>query len=402
MWRATRRSTGPCPSGKGPPKGSRGRPESPLVASAAAKSFAIRGRIGRLFSCLPQGNRFIYKFLLAAKGPKVSKGRSESPLVASAEAKPFAIRGRIGRPFSCLPQGNRFIYKFLLAAKGPKVSKGRPESPLVASAEAKSFAIRGRIGRPFSCLPQGNRFIYKFLLAAKGPKVSKGRSESPLVASAEAKSFAKQKKESKALFLAFHKESVSCGRFRPPAGGRGTFPHGKVPKGCRGRPKGACLMAAPGPPVAKIQCTASLAGARPAGFTSVPGRATVAFGAADPSPGSWAPVYPWSDGKKPLRQENLVAVRAAAQVPGEGRTRPGTRLVAGPGPNQMACPIRTLSVEKQGEVPLPVQGGLGVSPRPFEGGIGGPGGHRGGRNPPCPPGRRSRAPKGKSCCNIRK
>ena len=36
-------------------------------------------------------------------------------------------------------------------------------------------------------------------------------------------------------------------------------------------------MAAPGPPVAKEQCTASLAGARPAGFTSVPGRATVAF-----------------------------------------------------------------------------------------------------------------------------
>ena len=105
----------------------------------------------------------------------------------------------------------------------------------------------------------------------------------------------------KALSLAFHKKSVSCGRFRPPAGGRGTFPHGKVPKGCRGRPKGACLMAAPGPPVAKEQCTASLAGARPAGFTSVPGRATVAFGAADPSPGSPAPVYPWSVGKGPLR-----------------------------------------------------------------------------------------------------
>ena len=54
-------------------------------------------------------------------------------------------------------------------------------------------------------------------------------------------------------------------------------PRGKVPKGRRGRPKGACLVAAPGPPVAKEQCTASLAGARPAGFTSVPGRATVAF-----------------------------------------------------------------------------------------------------------------------------
>ena len=113
--------------------------------------------------------------------------------------------------------------------------------------------------------------------AAKGPKVSKGRAESPLVASVEAKSPKKQKKESKALSSASHKKPVTCGRFRPPAGGRGTFHHWKVPKGCRGRPKGACLMAAPGPPVAKLQCTASLAGARPARFTSVPGRATVAF-----------------------------------------------------------------------------------------------------------------------------
>ena len=171
-------------------------------------------------------------------------------------------------------------------------------------------------------------------------------------------------------FPAFHKESVSCGRFRPPAGGRGTFPHGKVPKGCRGRPKGACLMAAPGPPVAKQQCTASLAGARPASFTSVPGRATVAFGAADPSPGSWAPVYPWSVGKGPLRQGHLAAVRAPAPEPCKVCTRRGTRLGAGPRPTQMWSPIRTLSVERQGEVPIAAQGGSGGIPRPFEGGIG--------------------------------
>ena len=152
-------------------------------------------------------------------------------------------------------------------------------------------------------------------------------------------------------FPAFRKEFVSCERFRPPAGGRGTFPHGKVPKGCRGRPKGACLVAAPGPPVAKEQCTASLAGARPAGFTSVPGRATVAFGAADPSPGVWAPVYPWCVSKGPLRQEHLVAIRAAAKVPCKVRARCGIRLVAGPWPNQMAWPMRTLSVKKQGEAP---------------------------------------------------
>ncbi len=154
-------------------------------------------------------------------------------------------------------------------------------------------------------------------------------------------------------------------------------PRGKVPKGRRGRPKGACLMAAPGPPVAKLQCTASLAGARPARFTSVPGRATVAFGAADPSPGVWAPVYPWSDGKGPSQQDHLAATRASAPEPCKVRARPGTRLVASPRPNQMACPIRLLSVKKQGEVPLSPQGGSGGIPRPFEGGIGGPGGHRG-------------------------
>ena len=154
-------------------------------------------------------------------------------------------------------------------------------------------------------------------------------------------------------------------------------PRGKVPKGRRGRPKGACGVAAPGPPVTKLQCTASLAGARPARFTSVPGRATVAFGAADPSPGSTAPVYPWSVGKGPPRQYPYAAVRVPAPGPCRVRARPGTRLVAGPEPGQMACPIRTLSVEKQGEVPLTPQGGSGGIPRPFEGGIGGPGGHRG-------------------------
>ena len=82
-------------------------------------------------------------------------------------------------------------------------------------------------------------------------------------------------------------------------------------------------MAAPGPPVAKLQCTASLAGARPAEFTSVPGRAAVAFGAVDPSPGSWAPVYPWSDGQGLPRQGYLGRRLAAAYRPGKARARRG-------------------------------------------------------------------------------
>ena len=144
-------------------------------------------------------------------------------------------------------------------------------------------------------------------------------------------------------------------------------------------------MAAPDPPVAKEQCTASLAGARPAGFTSVPGRATVAFGAADPSPGSPAPVYPWSQGKVLPRQCPHAAVRTPAPGPCKVRARRGTRLVAGLRPNQMRGPIWTLSVEKQVEVPVAAQGGSGGIPRPFEGGIGGPGGHRGEVGIPLPP-----------------
>ena len=120
-----------------------------------------------------------------------------------------------------------------------------------------------------------------------------------------------------------HKKPVSCGRFRPPAGGRGTFPARESTQRAPGAAKGCMRVAAPGPPVAKLQCTASLAGARPAGFTSVPGRATVAFGAADPSPGSMAPAYPWSDGKGPPRQ-----------MPPCRSTCPGT------GAMQSACPPR--------------------------------------------------------------
>ena len=48
-------------------------------------------RIGS-FPCLAQEIYFLWQVPCAAGGPKVSKGRPESPLVASAEAKPFVIR----------------------------------------------------------------------------------------------------------------------------------------------------------------------------------------------------------------------------------------------------------------------------------------------------------------------
>ncbi len=174
--------------------------------------------------------------------------------------------------------------------------------------------------------------------AAKGPKVSKGRAESPLVASAEAKPSVKWEEVRKVFPLPSTRNLFLVRGFVRLRADEVLSPRGKVPKGRRGRPKGACGMAAPGPPVAKQQCTASLAGARPARFTSVPGRATVAFGAADPSPGSSAPGYPWSVGKGPSRQGHLAAVRAPAPGPCKVRARPGTRLVAGPEPNPDGVP----------------------------------------------------------------
>ena len=229
---------------------------------------------------------------------------------------------------------NPLCYKILFATKSPLLQNSLCyKIPFAAKSlfTAKFlFATKSSLLQiPFCC---------------KGPEGFQRATGKPFGRLRRGEILRKTGKYKEGLSFAIHKKSVTCERFRPPAGGRGTFPHGKVPKGCRGRPKGACLMAAPGPPVAKQQCTASLAGARPARFTSVPGRATVAFGAADPSPGSWAPVYPWSDGKKPPRQCYLVAERAPASVPGKVRARYG--------------PCRS---RNKGKYPFLHKGGPGVS-----------------------------------------
>ena len=131
----------------------------------------------------------------------------------------------------------------------PKVSKGRPESPLVASAEAKPSAKQkeARTLLPLPCTR--NLFLAVPIRFNRwSPKVSKGRSESPLVASAEAKPSAKHKKERKLLSLASHKQSVSCERFRPPAGGRGTFPARESTQRAPGAAKGCMSHGRPRTP----------------------------------------------------------------------------------------------------------------------------------------------------------
>ena len=140
---------------------------------------------------------------------------------------------------------------------------------MVASAEAKSFVMREKKGRPVSYLPQGSCFLWEV--------------------------------------------SPACGRTR-------YFPRaGKYPKGAGGVQRVHVSWPPPDPPLLSYSAPLASQGRAQLALHPFPGRATVAFGAADPSPGVWAPVYPWSDGKEPPRQGNLATVRAAAQAPGKVR-----------------------------------------------------------------------------------
>ena len=127
---------------------------------------------------------------------------------------------------------------------------GERKAPLVASAEAKLFVKQGKARRVFPLPSTRNLVFVKNPIRPKrrAPKVSKGRPESPLVASAEAKAPEKQKKKVKALSLAFHKKSVSCERFRPPAGGRGTFPARESTQRAPGASKGCMSHGRPRTP----------------------------------------------------------------------------------------------------------------------------------------------------------
>ena len=94
-----------------PPKGSRGRAESPLVVSAEAKPFVKQGKARKVFPQPSTRNLFSVKNPIRSKrrAPKVSKGRSESPLVASAEAKPSAKQGKARKVFPLPSTRSQFL-----------------------------------------------------------------------------------------------------------------------------------------------------------------------------------------------------------------------------------------------------------------------------------------------------
>ena len=115
---------------------------------------------------------FLAESPMRSKGPKVSKGRPESPLVASAEAKSFVIREKKGRPLSCLPQAVCFLWEvssacgrtryFPRAGKYPKgaggvqrvhVSWPPPDPPLLSY--SAPLASQGRAQRSSHPFPGG-------------------------------------------------------------------------------------------------------------------------------------------------------------------------------------------------------------------------------------------------------
>ena len=132
----------------GAPEGVQGAIGKPLVASAEAKSSVIWEKEERLFPLPSTRNQFLVGVSPTHKGmgpPKGSRGRSESPLVASVEAKSSVIWEKEGRPFPLPSTRNQFLVEGITHSQRdgpPKGSRGRSESPLVASAEAKSSVIQ--------------------------------------------------------------------------------------------------------------------------------------------------------------------------------------------------------------------------------------------------------------------
>ena len=165
MWEVS-----PTHKGMGPPKGSRGRSESPLVASAEAKSSVMgKGSFTR--------NQFLVGVSPTHKGmgpPKGSRGRSESPLVASVEAKSSVIWEKEGRPFPLPSTRNQFLVEGITHSQRdgpPKGSRGRSESPLVASAEAKSSVIRKSKKGPFPLPSTRNQFLVEGFVRLRANEV---------------------------------------------------------------------------------------------------------------------------------------------------------------------------------------------------------------------------------------
>ena len=156
------------------PKVSKGRVGKPLGRLRRGETLRKTGKSKEgSFLCLPQEICF---FLASShcrkRAPKVSKGRSESPLVASAEAKPSVLRKRKEGIFPLSFIRNSFFVSLVRYKRwAPKGSRGRAESPLVASAEAKPSAKQKKQGSSFSLPSTRNLFLVRGFVRLRADEV---------------------------------------------------------------------------------------------------------------------------------------------------------------------------------------------------------------------------------------
>ncbi len=156
MWEVSPKGSFPATKGMGPPKGSRGRSESPLVASAEAKSSVIQEKEERLFPLPSTRNQFL--------GGRLRRGE----ILCDTGKERKAL-------FPCLPQEICFLWEvssacgrtryFPITGKYPKgagggqrvhVSWPPPDPPLLsynaplASQGRAQLGSRPSLGGPLS------------------------------------------------------------------------------------------------------------------------------------------------------------------------------------------------------------------------------------------------------------
>ena len=135
-----------------------------LVASAEAKPFVIREKEERLFPLPSTRNQFLVESITHSQRdgpPKGSRGRAESPLVASAEAKFSVIREKEGRPFPLPSTRNQFLVEGITHSQ----RDGPPEGVQGAIGKPPGRLRRGEIlcatgkGRLFPLPSTRNQFL---------------------------------------------------------------------------------------------------------------------------------------------------------------------------------------------------------------------------------------------------
>ena len=146
------------------------------------------------------------------------------------------------------PTKNPFFVDPPSVSKGgtPKVSKGRPESPLVASAEAKLLAKQKKARRGFPLPPTKNPFfVAPIPLKGWNPEGFQRAIGKPFGRLRRGETLSETKKARRGFPLPSTRNQFLVRGFVRLRADEVLSPRGKVPKGRRGRPKGACLMAAP-------------------------------------------------------------------------------------------------------------------------------------------------------------